>query len=143
MSNMWSGDMQSGIAFTFKMFMIGVSLAIGVFLSLIPKKAWVKKAKKRYLSSRIGRGTGAIGAGGEQRYFPIGEVREGKIGMMQGRRSPTAGGGGGASLTGTSAGIGGMGARYHVLFPSSSGSGVGSGVGGTGSGGMTVGDKLV
>lgn len=41
MSNMWSGDMQSGMEFTFKMVMIGVCLAVGVFLALLPRKNWM------------------------------------------------------------------------------------------------------
>jgi hypothetical protein len=32
MSQMWSGDTQSGLDFTFRMIMIGVSLAIGMFV---------------------------------------------------------------------------------------------------------------
>ena len=37
MSEMWSGDMNGGIIFTFKMCLVGVSLAMGVFAALIPR----------------------------------------------------------------------------------------------------------
>lgn len=43
MSQMWSGNSSTGMEFTFKMLMIGVSLAIGVFVALIPRKQWLIK----------------------------------------------------------------------------------------------------
>jgi uncharacterized membrane protein YjjB (DUF3815 family) len=42
MSSMWSGDVLSGMAFTFQMMLIGVCLAIGVFLALLPRKHCLK-----------------------------------------------------------------------------------------------------
>jgi uncharacterized membrane protein YjjP (DUF1212 family) len=48
MSSMWSGDMWSGMAFTFQMLMVGVSLAVGVFVALLPRKlCLVKKSSRR------------------------------------------------------------------------------------------------
>ncbi len=41
MSDIWGGDSQSGLEFTFKMLLIGVCLSIGVFVSLIPRKNWL------------------------------------------------------------------------------------------------------
>lgn len=41
MSDMWSGDMQGGIAVTFQMCLVGVSLAMGVFLAIIPRGIWL------------------------------------------------------------------------------------------------------
>lgn len=46
MSNVWSGDVSTGMEFTFNMVMIGVSLSIGVFLSLLPRKSWLKAVSK-------------------------------------------------------------------------------------------------
>ena len=40
MSNMWS-NAQTGLAFTCQMLLIGVSLAIGIFISLLPSKKWM------------------------------------------------------------------------------------------------------
>lgn len=40
MSNMWS-DTATGMSFTFKMLLIGVSLAIGVFTAMLPSKKWI------------------------------------------------------------------------------------------------------
>mmetsp|Transcript_25213 Transcript_25213/g.37150 ORF Transcript_25213/g.37150 Transcript_25213/m.37150 type:complete len:221 (-) Transcript_25213:173-835(-) len=66
MSDMWSGDMLGGINFTFKMFMVGVCLAIGVFMALIPKARWFKCC---------GRTKG--------KYFPIAEMKSGKIRILR------------------------------------------------------------
>jgi uncharacterized membrane protein YjjP (DUF1212 family) len=48
MSDMWSGDSQLGMEVTFKMLLIGVSLAMGHFIALIPSQKWflVKVQKK-------------------------------------------------------------------------------------------------
>lgn len=46
MSNVWSGDVSTGLEFTFSMVMIGVCLAIGVFLSLLPRKSWLIALRK-------------------------------------------------------------------------------------------------
>lgn len=46
MSNVWSGDVTTGLEFTFKMVMIGVCLSIGVFLSLLPRKNWARSFRK-------------------------------------------------------------------------------------------------
>lgn len=35
MTEMWAGNTGNGLAFTFKMLMIGISLAIGVFIGLV------------------------------------------------------------------------------------------------------------
>lgn len=61
MSDMWSGDMQGGIVFTFKMCLVGVSLVMGVFLALIPRGLWVHMSKQR------------------PRNIPLGESRSGKM----------------------------------------------------------------
>ena len=42
MSDVWSGNMQSGLEFTFRMVLIGVCLATGVFLALLPRKSWIR-----------------------------------------------------------------------------------------------------
>lgn len=42
MSNMWSGDIVSGMTFTFQMLLVGVCLAIGVFMALIPRKHCIR-----------------------------------------------------------------------------------------------------
>jgi hypothetical protein len=36
-----SGDNETGLSFTFQMLMIAVSLAVGVFLAVIPSKKWL------------------------------------------------------------------------------------------------------
>ena len=46
MSNMWSGNVQSGFALTLNMLMIGVCLAIGVFLATLPGKKWLHVVKE-------------------------------------------------------------------------------------------------
>ena len=53
MSQMWGGDAQQGLEFTFKMLMIGVSLAIGVFLALIPKRKWLGPRRQRRTTSQV------------------------------------------------------------------------------------------
>lgn len=43
MSNMWSADTstgQSGMEFTFKMLLVGVCLAVGVFIAMVPTHRW-------------------------------------------------------------------------------------------------------
>jgi uncharacterized membrane protein YjjB (DUF3815 family) len=47
MSNVWSGNMQSGLEFTFRMVLIGVCLATGVFLALLPRKSWIREIQKQ------------------------------------------------------------------------------------------------
>lgn len=47
MSNVWSGDMQDGLEFTFRMVLIGVCLATGVFLALLPRKSWIRAIAKQ------------------------------------------------------------------------------------------------
>lgn len=47
MSNVWSGNMQSGLEFTFRMVLIGVCLATGVFLALLPRKSWTRAIMKQ------------------------------------------------------------------------------------------------
>lgn len=47
MSDVWSGDMQSGLEFTFRMVLIGVCLATGVFLALLPRKSWIRALLKQ------------------------------------------------------------------------------------------------
>lgn len=42
MSNMWSGDIVSGMTFTFQMLLVGVCLAIGVFMALVPRKHCIR-----------------------------------------------------------------------------------------------------
>jgi uncharacterized membrane protein YjjP (DUF1212 family) len=61
MSDMWSGDMQGGIVFTFKMCLVGVSLVMGVFVALIPRGLWGCMHKRRPKS------------------IPLGESRKGKM----------------------------------------------------------------
>jgi uncharacterized membrane protein YjjB (DUF3815 family) len=49
MSNIWSEDnedIDTAMQFTFQMLMIGVSLAIGVFIALLPRKNWLIVKKK-------------------------------------------------------------------------------------------------
>jgi uncharacterized membrane protein YjjP (DUF1212 family) len=41
MSDVWSGNVQSGLDFTFRMVLIGVCLATGVFLALLPRRSWI------------------------------------------------------------------------------------------------------
>jgi hypothetical protein len=54
MSDMWSGDMQGGIVFTFKMCLVGVSLVMGVFLALIPRGLWLHMNKQQPRSIPLG-----------------------------------------------------------------------------------------
>jgi uncharacterized membrane protein YjjB (DUF3815 family) len=62
MSDMWSGDMQGGIVFTFKMCLVGVSLAMGVFLAIIPRGIWVQLNRRAPV-----------------RNIPLGESRSGRV----------------------------------------------------------------
>lgn len=41
MSDLWSGNTQSGLDFTFRMVLIGVCLATGIFLALLPRRSWI------------------------------------------------------------------------------------------------------
>ena len=75
MSNMWSGDMEDGIAFTFKMIMIGVMIAVGVCVALIPKYSWIRAMRNTLCECCCGRSE-------RRKYFPLGEVREGRIKML-------------------------------------------------------------
>lgn len=50
MSNMWSGNMEGGIAVTFQMCLVGVSLAMGVFLAIIPRGIWLRMNANRLSS---------------------------------------------------------------------------------------------
>ena len=61
MSEMWSGDMNGGIIFTFKMCLVGVSLAMGVFAALIPRGMLILMYKN------------------QQKKFPLGETRSGRM----------------------------------------------------------------
>jgi uncharacterized membrane protein YjjB (DUF3815 family) len=47
MSDVWSGNMQSGLDFTFRMVLIGVCLATGVFLALLPRRSWIPILEQR------------------------------------------------------------------------------------------------
>lgn len=63
MSSMWAGENTSnGLEFTFKMFTIGVTLSIGVFLALLPRKSWLlnsknKKNRRKYSTATYCDGT--------------------------------------------------------------------------------------
>ena len=58
MSNVWSGDVTTGLEFTFKMVMIGVCLAIGVFLALLPRKSWIRSIRNKCKLDTMGKGLG-------------------------------------------------------------------------------------
>ena len=45
MSDMWSGDFESGLEFTFQMVLVSICLAIGIFLALLPRKSWCCKRR--------------------------------------------------------------------------------------------------
>jgi uncharacterized membrane protein YjjP (DUF1212 family) len=48
MSSMWSGDMWAVMTFTFEMLMVGVSLAVGVFVALLPRRhCFVQQSTRR------------------------------------------------------------------------------------------------
>lgn len=75
---MWSGDMEGGIVFTFKMIMVGVSLAIGVFMALLPRMAWLHPlmdltSYTAHYSKRHRR---------REQYFPIGEVKDKRLKVL-------------------------------------------------------------
>jgi uncharacterized membrane protein YjjB (DUF3815 family) len=53
MSNVWSGNMQSGLEFTFRMVLIGVCLATGVFLALLPRKSWIREIQKQRAATAL------------------------------------------------------------------------------------------
>lgn len=48
MSNMWSGNVSTGMDFTFRMIMVGVSLSLGVFVALVPRKRWFTRVSSLY-----------------------------------------------------------------------------------------------
>jgi uncharacterized membrane protein YjjB (DUF3815 family) len=55
-SSMFSGDVKSGLEFTFQMVLIGVVLAIGVFLALLPRKSWFcSNVRTNKDNNRVGR----------------------------------------------------------------------------------------
>jgi uncharacterized membrane protein YjjB (DUF3815 family) len=64
MSNMWSGNSQAGFEFTFRMLLIAVCLAIGVFIALIPSKKWFIVSIERNTSL----------ASQEGDFSPIGDI---------------------------------------------------------------------
>jgi hypothetical protein len=49
MASMWDGATDAGLEFTFKMLLIGVSLAIGVFTALLPSKKWMIHFYNRHI----------------------------------------------------------------------------------------------
>mmetsp|Transcript_14366 Transcript_14366/g.15020 ORF Transcript_14366/g.15020 Transcript_14366/m.15020 type:complete len:496 (-) Transcript_14366:38-1525(-) len=54
MSDMWSGNSQTGIEFTFRMLMVAVSLAMGMFIALIPSQKWFMiKVKTQSNSTKL------------------------------------------------------------------------------------------
>lgn len=59
-SDMFSGDMQSGLEFTFQMVLIGVVLAIGVFLALLPRKSWFRSVVPTSKERQFGGGDGTL-----------------------------------------------------------------------------------
>ncbi|CAE7443089.1 unnamed protein product [Symbiodinium microadriaticum] len=96
MSSMWSGDMESGIVFTFKMIMVGISLAIGVFMALLPKMRWLQSCME-CMSGRGGRKSV------KGRYFPIGESKDERMKMLSSAK-PGSREGEGVALRTSSAG---------------------------------------
>lgn len=60
MSNMYTGDIASGMEFTFQMVMIGVCLAIGVFLASLPRASWFWCLRSQ-TSTRPNGGTASFG----------------------------------------------------------------------------------
>ena len=93
---MWSGDMESGIVFTFKMIMVGISLAIGVFMALLPKMRWLQSCME-CMSGRGGRKSV------KGRYFPIGESKDERMKMLSSAK-PGSREGEGVALRTSSAG---------------------------------------
>lgn len=59
-TDMWSGDISNGLSFTAKMLLVGVCLALGVFIALLPRKSWIVRSRRRAATPLAGPDSGAV-----------------------------------------------------------------------------------